>query len=189
MLDKQQEERIEMDKKVKASITSTDRILATCGVTLAAAAAFFPWYVFFNEDKFGVTTPNFDMTRDLPHTGPKEVFSVSPLAMVNRNKDDRPDIPPLPFDPLTTATVSDSGKERQNNIAAREEQPFPGHGSNYRLLHVANGRALIEDSAGMYMVKVGSVLPDNTKLAKIEQRDGRWVIVTSNGEIYENESH
>jgi hypothetical protein len=39
------------------------------------------------------------------------------------------------------------------------------------------------------MVKVGSVLPDNTKLAKIEQRDGRWVIVTSNGEIYENESH
>ncbi len=52
-------------------------------------------------------------------------------------------------------------------------------------MHVANGRALIEDAGGMYIVRVGSVLPDNSRLATLEQRDGKWVIVTSNGDVYE----
>jgi len=50
-------------------------------------------------------------------------------------------------------------------------------------MHVANGRALIEDARGMYIVRVGSILPDNSRLATLEQRDGAWVIVTSNGDI------
>ena len=48
------------------------------------------------------------------------------------------------------------------------------------------GRALIEDDTGMYVVRVGSVLPDNSRLASIEQRDGKWIIVTSTGEVYGN---
>jgi hypothetical protein len=50
-------------------------------------------------------------------------------------------------------------------------------------LHVANGRALIEDKSGMYIVRIGSVLPDNSRLATLEKRDGQWVIITSNGEV------
>ena len=38
----------------------------------------------------------------------------------------------------------------------------------------------------MYMVRIGSILPDNSKLATIEQRDGRWVIITSSGQVYED---
>jgi hypothetical protein len=49
---------------------------------------------------------------------------------------------------------------------------------------VSNGRALIEDPSGMYVVRVGSILPDESRLATIEQRDGKWVIVTSNGDVY-----
>jgi RPA family protein len=64
-----------------------------------------------------------------------------------------------------------------------EDQPFPAS-SGFKLLHVANGRALIEDTTGMYVVRVGSVLPDESRLATIEQRDGKWVIVTSKGDIY-----
>ena len=64
------------------------------------------------------------------------------------------------------------------------EQPFPG-GNAFRLLHVANGRALIEDDAGMYMVQIGSILPDNSQLARLERQDGEWVIVTSEGEVIE----
>ena len=33
------------------------------------------------------------------------------------------------------------------------------------------------------MVSVGAVLPDNSRLASIEQRDGSWVLVTSNGDV------
>ncbi len=37
----------------------------------------------------------------------------------------------------------------------------------------------------MYVVRVGSILPDDSKLASIEQRDGKWVIVTSGGAVYQ----
>lgn len=169
-------------RKEKRKALMTDRALAAAGLLLAGAAAFFPWYVFFNSDKFGLQTANMDRTRDLPHTGPREVFSVSPLAMVNRNKNEQPPAAPPSVDPLVTATVPDSNQAEDVRSAAPVQQPFPGR-AGFRLLHVVNGRAMIEDGAGMYMVRVGSVLPDNSKLARIEQRDGKWVIVTSGGSV------
>lgn len=160
-----------------------DRILVATGITLAAASAFFPWYVFLNEDKFGLNVAPMDHTRDLPPTAPRAVFSVSPLAMIDNTKDKIP--PADPMDALTTATVSSLGDKR--NGGQPEDQPFPGKG-NFKLLHVANGRALIEDGTGMYMVRVGSILPDNSKLATLEQRDGHWMIITSSGEVYKDQA-
>jgi len=108
------------------------------------------------------------------------------MAMTNRNKEDMPQPAELP-DMLTTATVNASGKEKQNDLAAGvEDQPFPGQ-TSFRLLHVSNGRALIEDGSGMYMVRVGSTLPDNALLTKIEQRGGEWQIETSSGKTYRPE--
>jgi hypothetical protein len=161
---------------------NSDKMLKMSGLALAAISAFFPWYVFLNPDKFGIRVTQGDRTRDLPAWPARNVFSVSPLAMVNKNQDQPPAA--TPADPLTTATVSNIGKELQNDKAA-EDQPFPGK-SSFHLLHVANGRALIEDDSGMYVVRVGSILPDDSKLATIEQRDGKWVIVTSKGDIYAN---
>lgn len=159
-----------------------DRLLTVMGLTLAGAAAIFPWYVFFNEDKFSLNVVEGDRTRELPDWAPRNV-RVSPLAMVNKNKPEKR--PELPFDPLTTATVSNLGKEDDKGAAVSEDQPFPA-ASGFKLLHVANGRALIEDSSGMYVVRVGSVLPDESRLAALEERDGKWVIVTSKGEVYQN---
>lgn len=171
----------------KFGIASSEQGVTWVAISLATLAALFPWYVFFNADKFGVSGEMGDHTRDLPHTGPREVFSVSPMAMINRNKDDSLMIE-LPPDPLTTATVSNKGKERQSdNGAAPTDQPFPGK-ANFKLLHVANGRALIEDSSGLYMLKVGSILPDESKLTKIEKRDGEWLIESSSGAIYRSEN-
>lgn len=177
----QSEDKIAAHKPEASSSRLSDTLLAATGVALAAAAAFFPWYVFLNEDKFGIRPEAMDRTRDLPPGNGRPVVSVSPLAMTDSTKDDRPTAPD-PMDELTTATTSALGKARDNG-AFREEQPFPGK-SEFRLLHVANGRALIEDGSGMYMVQVGSILPDNSKLATLEQRDGRWVIITSTGQLY-----
>jgi hypothetical protein len=160
--------------------TLLDRGMTITGLVLAGAAAFFPWYVFFNEDKFGINVAQGDRTRELPDWPARNVFSVSPLAMANKNPVEKK--PELPVDPLTTATVSSIGKEDDKGLPA-EDQPFPGK-AGFRLLHVANGRALIEDSSGMYVVRVGSILPDESRLATLEQRDGKWVIVTSKGEVY-----
>jgi len=38
----------------------------------------------------------------------------------------------------------------------------------------------------MYIVQTGSVLPDNSRLAALTQKNGKWVIVTSTGEMYES---
>lgn len=171
----------------KLGMSSSEQGVTWVAITLATVAALFPWYVFFNAEKFNVVSSNGDRTRDLPHTGPREVFSVSPLAMTNRNKDNDLTID-FPPDPLTTATISNTGKIRQSEHgAAPRDQPFPVK-SDFRLLHVANGRALIEDKTGMYMLKVGSILPDETKLTKIEQHDGGWTIESSNGAVYHAEN-
>jgi hypothetical protein len=168
---------LKQDKKTKAVVA--DRALKATGLMLAGLSAFFPWYVFFNPDKFGIHVSENARSRDLPNWPARNVFSVSPLAMVNKNPDPQPaEIP----DTLTTATISNLGRIDPKGQPA-EAQPFPGK-SAFHLLHVANGRALIEDISGMYVVRVGSVLPDNSRLATLEQRDGKWVIVTSAGEVY-----
>ncbi|MGO4439406.1 flagellar protein [Rhizobium sp. RAF56] len=159
---------------------STDRTLTGIGLLLAGAAAFFPWYVFFNQEKFGIHVASGERSRDLPDWPARNVFSVSPLAMVNKNDPQPKAVVP---DPITTATATDIGHEDIEGQPA-EDQPFPGK-SPFKLLHVANGRALIEDVSGMYVVRVGSILPDDSKLASIEQRDGKWVIVTSGGAVYQ----
>ena len=82
------------------------------------------------------------------------------------------------------ASATDEGNETKLGTPLDNalDQPLPAS-TGFRLMHVANGRALIEDARGMYIVRVGSVLPDNSRLATLEQRDGAWVIVTSNGDV------
>ncbi|HBF30412.1 flagellar protein [Rhizobium sp.] len=161
-----------------------DRILAVTGVCLAFGSAVFPWYVFLNPDKFGFGSDSMDNTRDLSLLQARNVFSVSPLALVSKDKSDQK--PPADLDTINTATISNVGREVKDAKPAKMEQPFPGADA-FRLLHVANGRALIEDASGMFMVKVGSILPDNSKVAVLEKRDGKWVIVTTSGAIYKNQ--
>ena len=160
----------------------TDKALAGAGILLAMMAAFFPWYVFLNPAKFSVPALWEGNTRDLPETAAREVMSVSPAAMV----DDDSEGADGGLDPLSTATVPGEGEKKAQGLSgdAALNQPLPV-ATGFRLMHVANGRALIEDSSGMYIVRVGSILPDNSRLATLEQRDGKWVIVTSNGDVYE----
>jgi hypothetical protein len=43
---------------------------------------------------------------------------------------------------------------------------------------------MIEDDGGLFVVQPGSSLPDATTVASIEQRDGNWVLVNSNGSVF-----
>lgn len=187
MIEDDQDVPVKPVRAPKKTSKLSDHMVLAVGIVLAGASAFFPWYVFLNEDKFGIKVTPMDHTRDLPPGHARNVFSVSPLAMVDNSRDDQPKPPIDPIDNITTATTSSVGAVRQGPPQdLLEEQPLPGRGG-FRLMHVSNGRALIEDAAGMYMVRVGSILPDNSRLATLEQRDGKWVIVTTAGEIYSNE--
>jgi hypothetical protein len=186
-------EPIRIEKERPSSGDEMDRVdmaLSATGVALALFAAFFPWYVFFNHDKF---TPKYGdlvqhMRRDLPILSPRPVFSVSPSASININERPPGMAMPLPrgLDDITTATIPSEQTDRPRTGAedAAMEQPLPGAASSYRLLHVAGGRALIEDAGGVYMVGVGETLPDNSKLTAIEQANGQWVVTTSAGRVF-----
>jgi len=164
----------------KRQARRTDKILALTGIGLAAAAAAFPWYVFFNEEKFGIRIAGWEQLDNLPaDSAARRPFAVSTAMPAPENRS----MEPKQVDNITTATVSSLGQEKDKAPPMQELQPLPGR-SGFRLLHVANGRALIEDDNGMYMVQVGSILPDETRLATVEKRGGKWVIITSSGEIY-----
>ncbi|NRP17774.1 hypothetical protein LPJGGPFB_01000 [Ensifer adhaerens] len=168
-------------RKREGGMPMIDKALAATGIMLAALATFFPWYAFFNQDKFTMPPLWQGSTRDLPEKPARNVLSVSPLAMSDMDGETVAAI-----DHLTTATVpSLGGGPAAEGKAPQEglEQPFPGK-TGFKLMHVANGRALIEDTTGMYIVRIGSILPDNSRLATLEERDGRWVMITSSGDIY-----
>lgn len=169
-----------LKRSVTRRYSLSDKLIAGSGVLLAALAAFFPWYVFLNPDKFSIPVLWEGSTRDLPERPGKDVMSVSPAAMVDN--DDEPALDGA--DPIATATTPGLGKEKSLGVPVETglDQPLPV-ATGFRLMHVANGRALIEDARGMYIVRVGSILPDNSRLATLEQRDGVWVIVTSNGDV------
>lgn len=155
-----------------------DKALGVTGVALAAAATFFPWYAFLHQDKFSMPALWQGNTRDVPgREGPGG--SASPTAMLERDEATQSAI-----DQLTTATVPNSEGPKKPGVQDDLEQPFPS-ATSFKLMHVANGRALIEDSNGMYIVRIGSALPDNSRLATLEQRDGRWVMITSKGDVFQ----
>ncbi len=168
-------------RPVRGRYSLSDKLIVATGVFLAALAAFFPWYVFLNPERFSLPKLWEGSTRDLPDTGAHDVMSVSPAAMVDKNHDAT--AAAAGIDPISTATTS-GGKRKSSGLPVETglDQPMPV-ASGFRLMHVANGRALIEDTQGMYIVRVGSTLPDNSRVATLEQRDGAWVIVTSNGDL------
>ncbi|WP_419909643.1 flagellar protein [Hoeflea sp.] len=161
-----------------------DRVLIGAGLALAAFAAFFPWYVFLNQDDFGIQPYSLSADRDMAGMPGRGAVSVSPLSIPDTEEEaDDED-----FDSITTATITLDGKEGEfeaQDVGDASQQAFPGGKTSFRLLHVVNGRALIEDGNSVYVVRVGSILPDDSRLATLEQRDGRWVIVTSEGEVIE----
>jgi hypothetical protein len=55
----------------------------------------------------------------------------------------------------------------------------------YALRSVTRGVALIESPDGLREVRVGTILPYAGLVTSIEQRDGKWVIITSRGLIRE----
>jgi hypothetical protein len=159
--------------------SKTDVVLFASGIALSAVCAFFPWYVFFNQQQFGVRAVKMDM----PSSGTVST-GVGPAG---RN------IGPLPelardangLDSFTTGTLADPAPEEDEADAEAIQQPFPVPVPEFELVHVANGRAMIQDDMGLFVVQRGSLLPDNSKVTSIEQRNGRWVVVTSADRVLE----
>lgn len=161
---------------------TADRVIAAGGIALAGFAAFFPWYVFLHQEKFGIRPMVY--SRDpgdigsWPGTG---LFASSRLSTAAPGAPE--DAPEAEFDPFATGTVpaedAEKGREDEGDPYS---QPFPNT-RPFSLVHVANGRALIEDDSGMYIVRVGSILPDSSRVSRLVKQGDSWAIVTSTGSV------
>ncbi|RWO68860.1 MAG: hypothetical protein EOS17_16280 [Mesorhizobium sp.] len=159
----------------KKSDRRSDFVIAALGITLGLICALFPWYIFFNQDQFGVQAMKFGGTGSNPGRAGGGVVAERSAPLTAK------DIPAANLDLLATGTVRDDA----NPAAAPDEQPFPADAAKFRMVHVANGRAMIQDDAGLWIVQRGSILPDSSQVSSIEQRNGKWVMVTSADRVIE----
>lgn len=157
---------------------SGDFVVAALGITLGLTCALFPWYIFFNPEKFGVREFVFDGSR-----GKLDPTAVAYQPQLVGTHFTTGDLPALDLDFIPTATVRPNADDPRSIPVS--DQPFPSDLVNFRLVHVANGRAMIEDEDGLWVVQPGSRLPDASKVAAIEQRAGRWVLVTTHDKVVE----
>lgn len=162
--------------------SKTDVILAGLGGILAVGSTLLPWYIFLHQDQFGIRALKFESGE----TGAAGGAGISPSSRASEEPLEA-DAQPQPAELDVLATGTPQPRTGNNpNPPGLAEQPFPaGASSEFRLLHVANGRALVEDEHGIWLVQTGSFLPDNSRIAAIEERDGRWVIVTNTERVIE----
>ncbi len=156
----------------------SDLVVAALGVTLGLICALFPWYIFYNDIRF--STHGFHLGGNGERSG--RIVNPNPAAGHAAPETARDDLPQN-LDLFATGTPADSPEDLED-APGLDQQPFPAD-TDFRLVHVANGRAMIEDNAGLWIVQPGSTLPDSTKLAAIEKRNGKWVLVTSANTIIE----
>jgi hypothetical protein len=157
----------------KKSDRRSDFVIAALGITLGLICALFPWYIFFNQEQFGVQAIKFG------GTGANSGRAGGGVAAERSAPLTAKDVPAANLDLLATGTVQDDPNP------APAEQPFPADAAKFRMVHVANGRAMIEDDAGLWIVQRGSILPDSSQVSSIEQRNGKWVMVTSTDQVIE----
>jgi hypothetical protein len=165
----------------KKRFWTTDRIIGWSGASLAVMAAFFPWYVFVNEEQFGL-----DYLRQMVSADPATPSRNGALDNTSQGIADRKLSAALPAaeDRIVTGTVPAEEEASGDGEQRMPAQPFPAAARSFRLLKVIKGQAMIEDATGIYVVRRGDVLPDQTKVADLEQRDGKWVLVTDGGKTY-----
>nr|WP_292834195.1 hypothetical protein [Mesorhizobium sp.] len=169
---------VQFPMPAKKESRRSDLVIAGLGLALGLTCALFPWYIFFNQDQFGVQAIRFG---GKGHNAGRATVDARP-------GDGAPpadqQIPDNALDLFSTGTLQVK-PEDADKAASLEQQPFPAEATQFRLVHIANGRAMIEDDAGLWVVQQGSVLPDSSVVRSIEERNGRWVLVTSTDKVIE----
>lgn len=176
-----QSPRVTAEQNARRRDRRSDLTIAALGVTLGLICALFPWYIFFNPEEFGVRAMRFGgrgIGTEPIVLGAQPERVGAPVAEQK--------VAPMELDLLATGTATkDHTDEDDEGTPGLKDQPFPPPVISFRVVQIANGRAMLEDDTGLFVVKPGSTLPDSTRVKTIEERDGRAVLVTDAGVVLE----
>ena len=136
-------------KRRRRRLLSSDRLLALAGFGVAGCAAFLPWYAMNGGHGLGIR--NDGQLRLSGHRDGMAGYGIGgSIRPFGRRTDDVAKAKAR-LDSLATGTIPGIGKPFDRaRRGGRPDQPFPGR--PFRLVHVANGQALIADDSGMYLV-------------------------------------
>ncbi|MGD9544758.1 MAG: hypothetical protein AB7F41_06980 [Methylocystis sp.] len=79
-----------------------------------------------------------------------------------------------------------SASAKNEAASVQAVPPAPRVVSGYRVRDVYHGAALIESARGMIGVEPGEFVPGVGRVIAIQERGGRWVVITESGEISGN---
>lgn len=164
--------------RIAGRFTGDTAILAG-GLALALVCALFPWYIFLNQEKFGIQPVEFEGSKFPARVGIGQISETIGARLPAAQRE------LAGLDAMATGTVEGHAPE----AVPPSDQPFPGEAAQgFQLVFVANGRAMIEDGSGYWIVQRGARLPDGSDVASIERRDGGWALVTSRNDVMHLES-
>src|SRR4051812_42711770 len=101
---------------------TSDLTIAALGITLALMCALFPWYIFFNQESFGVQPMKFE-GGGTAVSGP---VAIGPLPQRVGAPMSAPEIPIEDLDLFATGTTPDKSSDEDGSPPPGvDEQPFP----------------------------------------------------------------
>ncbi len=167
------------EREAKRRDRRSDLTVAALGITLGLICALFPWYIFFNPDEFGVRAMKFGGGGN----GTQPIVLGAQPERVGAPSESK-DVPAADLDLISTGTATKEHEETEESAPPEAvEQPFPPPVISFRLVQIANGRAMFQDDSGLFIVQPGSILPDSSKVETIGMRDGKPAVVTSAGAV------
>ena len=155
-----------------------DYVLSGIGLLIGTAAALFPWHVYFNPEAYGPPEMAFSRGGIVPANEDAVLSSGKPLFDFEAGRFARAETSSAPVDSVTTGVVGPGAAATGN-----PDQPFPGNGRAFTLFAVHDGRALVGDVDGVYLVSRRARLPYGTILEAIERDGTGWHIVTSDKRV------
>jgi hypothetical protein len=89
--------------------------------------------------------------------------------------------------PPPRASVEGAGSRHDASLPDDADKPDSMGGSvkGYALRFTRKGAIVVEGPKGSYAAAPGVVLPDRGRILSIQNRNGRWVVLTENGMITE----
>lgn len=159
-------------QRPRSSRSRSDVLLATTGVLLAFGSVSFPWHVYFNPQMYGPPRIEF--------SGEWKKNAIADIA--GKLEQTPPALAGGPDDIITGTVPTEARRQARSNVVT--DMPFPAGDSDYDIVAIMEGQAVISSAGQTYVIEAGSRLPDGASVTLIRRTIDGGEIRTAEGRVY-----